>query len=227
MGALHTFGMTSVILATITAGVVLSWGADARAQNAAAPPHHAMTTGDLSLLKGVSDPQISPDGRSVAYVRTTFDYQGDKTISVIVIVDAASGAARHVVQGTAPQWSPDGRSLAFRDDAGSHNGIWIYDAATEHRWFLVAVPVTNAWLGSLAVKNFAWSPDGSAIAYVGTDSVVPPAPHPDGDAPAAADVEVFSRIMYKTRTGFTDNRRTHVYLVPAGAVPRRRARRVY
>ena len=226
MGALHTFGMTSVILATMTAGVVLSWGAGRRARaecgGAAGaaiathppPPHHPMTTGDLSLLKGVSDPQISPDGRSVAYVRTTFDYQGDKTISVIVIVDAASGAARHVVQGTAPQWSPDGRSLAFRDDAESHNGIWIYDTATEHRWFLVAVPVTNAWLGSLAVKNFAWSPDGSAIAYVGTDSVVPPAPHPDGDAPAAADVEVFSRIMYKTRTGFTDNRRTHVYVVP-------------
>src|SRR5579864_5675382 len=116
MGAPHTFGMTSVILATMTAGVVLSWGADARAQGSAAPPepqsqtqsqtqsrtqsqtqsqpplHHPMTTGDLSHLKGVSDPQISPDGRSVAYVRTTVDYQGDKTTAVIVIVDATSGA---------------------------------------------------------------------------------------------------------------------------------------
>ncbi len=50
-----------------------------------------MTVADLPLLKGVSDPQISPDGRSVAYVRTTSDYQADKITSVIVIVDAASG----------------------------------------------------------------------------------------------------------------------------------------
>ena len=210
MGVPHTFGMPSMMMRSPALTAVLACLAMVRGPGAQAQSPHPMTVADLPLLKGVSDPQISPDGRSVAYVRTTSDYQADRITLVIVIVDAASGAIRHATSGTAPQWSPDGRSLALRDVAGSHAGIWIYDVGTEQRRFLVPVFSTNAWLGNLAVKNYAWSPDGSAIAYVGTDSVVPPTPHPDGDAPAAADVEVFSRIMYKTRTGFTDNRRTHI-----------------
>jgi dipeptidyl aminopeptidase/acylaminoacyl peptidase len=208
--------MRSPALTAVLASLAMLWGPGAQAQSP-----HPMTVADLPLLKGVTDPQISPDGRSVAYVRTTSDYQADKITSVIVIVDATSGAIRHMTSGTAPLWSPDGRLLALRDDAGSHAGIWIYDVGTEQRRFLVPVYSTNAWLGNLAVKNYAWSPDGSAIAYVGTDSVVPATPRPDGDAPAAADVEVFSRIMYKTRIGFTDNRRTHIYVMPVacGAAP--------
>jgi len=193
---------------TVVAGLVLS------RVPAAAAQQRPMTTDDLSLLRGVSDPRVSPDGRTVAYVRTTFDYPADKVASAIVLVDAASGTTRHVLSGSAPLWSPDGRSLAFRDDAESHSGIWIYDVATEHRRFLVSVATTNAWLGSLTVKNFAWAPDGSAIAFVGADSVAPVVPLPSGDAAAASDVEVFSRVMYKTRTGFSDNRRTHLYVVP-------------
>lgn len=200
--------MSSVLRATVVAGLVLS------CMPAAAAQQRPMTTDDLSLLRGVSDPRVSPDGRTVAYVRTTFDYPADKVASAIVLVDAASGTTRHVLSGSAPLWSPDGRSLAFRDDAESHSGIWIYDVATEHRRFLVSVATTNAWLGSLTVKNFAWAPDGSAIAFVGADSVAPVVPLPSGDAAAASDVEVFSRVMYKTRTGFSDNRRTHLYVVP-------------
>jgi len=167
----HTFGMPSVMmrspaLTAVLASLAILWGPGAQAQSA-----HPMTVADLPLLKGVTDPQISPDGRSVAYVRTTSDYQADKITSVIVVVDAASGAIRHMTPGTAPLWSPDGRSLALRDDAGSHAGIWIYDVGTEQRRFLVPVYSTNAWLGNLAVKNYAWSPDGSAIAYVGTASL--------------------------------------------------------
>ena len=212
--------MSYVIRASIVAGFVLSWAAVAAvaAAQQRAPqeraPQHAMTTDDASLLRLVSDPRLSPDGRTVAYVRTRIDYAADRATPEIVLIEVATGAARHVMPGSSPQWSPDGRSLAFLDDRDSHSGIWIYDIATDRPRFLVSVASTDAWLGSLTVKNFAWSPDGSAIAYVGTDSLAPVAPLPTGDVPGAADVKVYSRIMYKTRTGFSDNRRTHIYVVP-------------
>jgi len=204
--------------------LALSGALSVRAQQSSSPPsaqvasqrasQRSMTADDLALLRGVSDPRISPDGRTVAYVRTTMDYAADNATSVIVLLDVASGVVRHEIAGASPQWSPDGRSVAFRDSRDSHTGLWIYDVATDQRRFLVPVSTTDAWLGNLAVKNFAWSPDGASIAFVGTDSVAPPMPAPRGDAAAAADVKVYSRVMYKTRTGFSDNRRSHIYVVP-------------
>jgi dipeptidyl aminopeptidase/acylaminoacyl peptidase len=208
--------MSSLIRASVVAWLVVSWGAAAGAQQQAHDrgPPHAMTAVDASLLRGVSDPRLSPDGRWVAYVRTIVDYAADRSTSEIVLVDVATGVTRHAFSGGSPQWSPDGHAVAFRDSRDAHSGIWIYDLATDRSRFLVPVSATDAWLGSGTVKNFAWAPDGSAIAYVGTDSIAPPEPLPNGDAAAAADVQVYSRVMYKTRTGFSDNRRTHLYVVP-------------
>jgi len=191
----------------LTASLLLGLGSPLVAQQ------HPMTVDDMPLLKGVSDPQLSPDGRLIAYVRTTTDYIADNATPEVVIIDVASGATRHTVAGSAPRWSPDGRSLAIAATRESRSGIWVYDVAAGTERFLAAMPETDAWTGSATQKNFAWAPDGASIAFVAADSVVPAPDRPAGDPPAAADVRAYSRIMYKTRTGFTDNRRTHVYVV--------------
>ncbi len=183
------------------------------AQPAAPSPTRAMGFEDLPLLRGVSDPQLSPDGRTLAYVRTTTDYEADKATPEIVIVTVASGATQHVLHGTTPRWSPDGRLIAYLASGEGKDGIWAYDLTADHERLVAAMPETDAWLGNAAQKNFAWSPDGSSIAFVVADSVAPPADRPAGDPPGASDVRAYSRIMYKTRTGFSDNRRTHIAVV--------------
>ncbi len=175
---------------------------------------HALTEADLALLKGVSDAQISPDGSLVAYTRTTTDYARNVVSSEVVLVNATTGQAGRAYPGSQPQWSPNGRSVAFRGASPTQDqeGIWIYDLSAAGPRFLTTVETASQWLGAGAVRNFAWSPDSSSIAFVGADAPLPP---------ADSDVREFSRLIYKTRTGLTDGRKTHIWIVAAsGGVPK-------
>jgi dipeptidyl aminopeptidase/acylaminoacyl peptidase len=65
-----------------------------------------------------SDPQWSPDGRSIAYVTVPTPKADDGGLADIWIVDVSSGSRRKLIENegpdNAPRWSPDGRSIAFR-----------------------------------------------------------------------------------------------------------------
>src|SRR6202789_2873557 len=66
---------------------------------------------DVFDLQWVSDPEISPDGRSIAYVRMSFDIKTDRPRGVIWLVGADGKHARPLsdaVSSSAPRWSPDG-----------------------------------------------------------------------------------------------------------------------
>lgn len=177
----------------------------------AAAQKRSLQLTDMSSLQHVSDPQLSPDGATIAYVRSQTDYATDKATSDVILVATANGAPKATFAGSSPRWSPDGRAIAFMGLRDGRSGIFIRDVVSGAEHFLVAPPQTDHWLGR-SPKNWAWSPDGSMIAYVAADG---PAPEPT-DGPRA-----FSRIMFKTRTGFSDNRKSHVYVIPsAGGAPK-------
>src|SRR5690348_8905475 len=74
---------------------------------------HPLTFEDLMAVKRISDPQISPDGRLVAYVETDVDVDANRNISNIWIVPTAGGEPRRLTLGSdsssRPRWSPDGK----------------------------------------------------------------------------------------------------------------------
>ena len=84
-------------------------------------PSSAFTGSDLFSLAAASDPQISPDGRQIAYVRRSNDIMTDKTRSSIWLVDVATGQQRPIAASSGdhfePAWSPDGRRLAYGSTA--------------------------------------------------------------------------------------------------------------
>src|SRR5213075_2663386 len=80
-------------------------------------PSRYLTGSDLFNLEVATDPQISPDGRTIAYVRKSNDIMTDKARSTIWLVDVASGQQRPLLAGSgsyfSPRWSPDGSRLAY------------------------------------------------------------------------------------------------------------------
>ena len=155
---------------------------------------------------------LSPDGSRLAYRRATVSLATNAVTADIVVVGTATGATLQSWRGSSPRWSPDGRRVAYLGGSGDRAGIWIRDLARRADRFVVAVSQSSAWLGRGAARNFEWSPDGKWIGYVAAEPAPPP---------SESDVKVFSRIMYKMPLGFTDNRRTHLWLVPVtGGKPR-------
>ena len=115
-----------------------------------------------------------------------------------------------------PRWSPDSNSIAFLSGQNEQNGIWVVRIdKNENPKFIAPIQSTNFFI-TYAGEPFAWSPDSRRIAYI---SAKPEAPGPPPTTsrrpndPRPDDPRVIDRLQYKSRTSFSDNRRTHVWLV--------------
>src|SRR5438045_8730982 len=77
-------------------------------------PETLFTARDLFDLEAASDPQISPDGRWIAYVRRSGDIMTDRFRRSIWLIDTSTGAQAPIATGASqPVWSPDGGRLAY------------------------------------------------------------------------------------------------------------------
>jgi dipeptidyl aminopeptidase/acylaminoacyl peptidase len=115
--------------------------------------------------KNVSDPQWSPDGRRLAFVR-------DDAIWVVEADGSRESRATSHPAGTSlPRWSPDGLRLGFVSRRRGWGQIWLIDAPVPRRGRPAREPRAPepraiSPLG-LDVLAYAWSPDGRTIAAMG------------------------------------------------------------
>ncbi|HET9865299.1 MAG TPA: S9 family peptidase [Steroidobacteraceae bacterium] len=112
------------IATTLILGFVLPAGASA----ADAP--RTLSPTDLNSLVRISDPQVSPNGRYVVYVRRTADLEANRGRSDLWLVDLQADAPRprRLTQGSAndthPRWSVDGTSIYFLSTRTGSTQIW-------------------------------------------------------------------------------------------------------
>src|SRR5256712_7536404 len=91
-----------------------------------------ITFEDLTKIQRISDPQVSPDGKWIAYIQTSVDLEADRKAAHIWLIATAGGEARQLTQGegsdSRPRWSPDGQSIAFISTRGGKSQIWVIPA---------------------------------------------------------------------------------------------------
>ena len=182
------------------------------------PAQRGVRPKDLYLLRTVVDPQISPDGKRVAYVVTWPDRDADETrMSVYIAALDGRVTARRFTQGNkdhSPRWSPDGRYLAFVSDRGEKNQLFIAPLDGGE-----ARQVTKAKHG---ISNPAWSPDGKLIAYMARTGDYKPLKERSPVEKSAP--RVIRNLRYKLDgIGFFDERRTHIFTVSVSPVRRSRS----
>lgn len=139
------------------------------AMSLAAPAQkRPITDKDLFRFTWVGDPQISPDGSEVAFVRITVNEKKDGYDTSIWAVSTKSGAMRSLTAGkadTSPQWSPDGTRLAFlrsteKDGKREPPQIYILPLQGGEAWQLTKLPK--------GASRPTWSPDGKTLAFNST-----------------------------------------------------------
>ena len=185
----------------------------------ATPP--TMQPADLFQLQWASDPNVSPDGKRVAYVRNHADIMADRYRQNLWLVDADGGNHQPLTTGSEnqvqPRWSPDGTRLAYVGNQDGSTQLYV-------RWLENDREARLAQLTE-APAGLAWSPDGTRIAFTlfvqdRPEPFVKMPPAPQG-AQWAERAKYIDRLVYRNDgRGYRRAGHRHVFIVPAdGGAP--------
>ena len=211
--SLHTFRETTkpALKALLLSAIFLP--GLALAQDESLPAFDGM---DVFDLEWVSDPQVSPDGNSVVYVRRSNDIMSDRTRSQLWRIDADGQHHRPLLSSTenaaSPRWSPDGKQLAFVSSSTGSSQIHL-------RWMDNGDVAVVTHLQS-SPSSLSWSPDGKWLAFTmsvkaPTETIVKPRPKPKGANWADKPITVTTtRYQYDGR-GIVAPAYRHIFIVPS------------
>ena len=126
-----------------------------------------MTIVDLIEVPSVGAPRVSPDGSRLLYVRADADWEKNRTISHVFMVNADGSETRQMTYGpegqSSPSWAPDGRTIAFTADREDAEGTQIYLLSME------GGEARRLTTHPTSVQSPSWSPDGTSVYFLAPD----------------------------------------------------------
>jgi len=171
----------------------------------------------LLQLKRIGDPQLSPDGKLVAFTVQSVDVAANKKPVQVWIVPLEGGTPRQITfDGEAnqrPRWSPDSKRIAYLSDRGGSSQIWMMDPDGGN-----ARQVTRL---ATEADGHLFSPDGKNLVF--TSAVYPECGADDAcnqknlDAEKAGKVKarIYTELLYRHWNAWQGKRRSHLLVTPA------------
>lgn len=166
----------------------------------------------IESLVAVGRPTVAPDGTFAVFATSRPDIAANRNVGQLWRLDLLGGSLRRLTGGVsdaAPRLSPDGETVAFlRPDGDDRAQIHIVAAGGSE-----ALRVTDAPLG---VDQFAWSPDGAALAY--TARIPEPGRYgtvPGLDAAAESPRRITGIRWHANGVGYIADRPAHVFVIDA------------
>jgi dipeptidyl aminopeptidase/acylaminoacyl peptidase len=201
-----TGGILGIVFAAATVG---------QAQTTA--EKHPLAFDDLIKMHRVSAPEISRDGKWVAYAIATPDIDANRNASNIWIVAISGGDAMQLTQSgkdSAPAWSPDGKTLAFLSARDGISQIYLLSMEGGE-----AKKVTSL---SSGVDLFKWSPDGKTFAF--TSSVYPDckddacnSKRDEEKEKSKVKARIYDHLLYRHWDHWSESKRSHLFVEPVDA----------
>ena len=172
----------------------------------------AFTIADLYRLQSVEDPQVSPDGKQIAFVVRESNLEKGTANSEIYLINADGSTLRRMTNNPAadthPRWSPDGSSLLFLSTRKNDQQAWLLPVNGGEPRQLTTF--------SAGVGDAIWSPDRKHILV--TSDVYPECGADDSCNHAIASraeagplkAYMADQLLYRHWTTWREGKRTHI-----------------
>lgn len=172
----------------------------------------------MMQLARISDPQVSPDGRTVAFEADNIDLPNNRKLKQVYVVPLDGGAPRRIADSAErPRWSPDSKTIAFVSDRGGTSQIWIMNADGSSPKQMTSL--------STEAGGVLFSPDGKNLLF--TSNVFPDcaddacnARKLQAEKENKVQARVIQTLLYRHWTTWEGQRRSHLLAMPVsgGAV---------